>query len=89
MAKKVICTCPECIQHYRADFNGQKIRGHKVTQQLRRLHELTAAANRSPDYAKAPNSYPVGIDETFDEKEDGKAKSEGSPGAQHFRGPFC
>jgi len=80
MVKKVICTCPECIQHH-TDSHGQRIPGRKVTQQLRRLHELTAAANPSPHYATTATSHPVGIDESSDNEDKvGKEKLGSSPG---------
>ncbi|KAJ7724830.1 hypothetical protein DFH07DRAFT_783185 [Mycena maculata] len=75
----MICTCPECIQRHHVIYHGQQIPGRKVTPQLRRTHELKAAANRSSDYTKV-NSHPVGIEETFDEAEDGKDKSGSSAG---------
>ncbi|KAF8200533.1 hypothetical protein K438DRAFT_1758746 [Mycena galopus ATCC 62051] len=79
MGKKVICVCPECSEH-QVIVHGQQIQGRKVTPQLRRLHELAAAANHSPDYTKAQKFHPVGIEELFSEEEDGKNKSGSSPG---------
>jgi hypothetical protein len=81
MGKKVICVCPECIQHW-AFIDDQQMPGHPITQQLRRFHEIAAAANCSPNYAKARSSHPVGVEELLDEEEDGKDKSGSSPGAQ-------
>ncbi|KAJ7200253.1 hypothetical protein B0H12DRAFT_1081232 [Mycena haematopus] len=85
MGKTVICTCPECLQRH-VVVHGQRIQGRRVTQQLRRIHELKATANRSPDYAKAHNSHPVGIEEIFDEGEDDKNRSGSSAGAQYLYG---
>jgi hypothetical protein len=75
MARKVICTCSECIQHHRVVLDGQEIPRRKVTQQLRRVHEIAAAANRAPEYAKGHASkgskgrisHPVGVEELFEE----------------------
>ncbi|KAJ6469929.1 hypothetical protein C8R45DRAFT_1078572 [Mycena sanguinolenta] len=80
MGKKVICTCPECIEHW-VTVDGQRIPGARITQQLRRVHELRTAANGSPEYAKPHKSKvrPIGVEEPFDE-EDIKVKSSGSPG---------
>jgi hypothetical protein len=85
MGKTVICTCPECIEH-RVIVDDQQISGRKVTQQRRRLHEIAAAANRSPYYAKAHKSHPVGIEEHVDDEEDGRDKAGSSAGAQHLCG---
>jgi hypothetical protein len=81
MGKKVVCVCPECIQH-RVLVNGERVPGQKVTPQRRRLDEIAAAAKRSPDYAKATKSHPVGVEELFDEEEDDKGQSGGSPSTQ-------
>ncbi|KAJ6506567.1 hypothetical protein C8R45DRAFT_1069630 [Mycena sanguinolenta] len=80
MGKKVICTCPKCIEHW-VTVDGQQIPGARITQQLRQVHELRTAANGSPEYAKPHKSKvrPIGVEEPFDE-EDIKAKSSGSPG---------
>jgi hypothetical protein len=83
MARKVICTCLECIQHHRVVLDGQEMPGCRVTQQLRRVHEIVAAANRAPEYAqghtsKVGNSHPVGVEEFFEEEGDGKNKAKSS-----------
>ncbi|KAJ6503589.1 hypothetical protein C8R45DRAFT_1070244 [Mycena sanguinolenta] len=80
MSKKVVCTCPECIEHW-VTVDDQRIPGARITQQLRRVHELRTAANGSLEYAKPHKSKvrPIGVEEPFDE-EDIKAKSSGSPG---------
>ncbi|KAJ7459003.1 hypothetical protein FB451DRAFT_1563831 [Mycena latifolia] len=82
MGKKVTCTCPVCIEH-RVTINGQEIPGRRVTPQQRRVHEIAAVANRVPEYAKARTSqarksHPVGVEELFDEEEDGKNKPRNS-----------
>ncbi|KAJ6481295.1 hypothetical protein C8R47DRAFT_1218460 [Mycena vitilis] len=79
MGKKV-CICPKCILHH-VVVDGHRIPGRKVSQQERRLHEIAAAASRSPDYAKAPKSHPVGVEESSDEEgEKWGNKSRDSPG---------
>jgi hypothetical protein len=83
MGKKVICMCLECVQHH-VIVDGQKIPGHRVSQQCHRLHELAATANHLPDFAKAGNPHPIGVQELSDEYGDGQDKSKNSPGMQHL-----
>ncbi|KAJ6481127.1 hypothetical protein C8R45DRAFT_933026 [Mycena sanguinolenta] len=71
MGAKVVCTCPECLVHW-VDVDGQQIPGRKISSQQRRLHEISAAANRSPDFPSKP--IPVGsknLDEDDDKDEIG------------------
>ncbi|KAJ7750592.1 hypothetical protein B0H16DRAFT_1419782, partial [Mycena metata] len=79
--KRVICTCPECIEK-RVIVDNQAIPGDRITQQLRRIHELRAAANRSPEYAKTRNSQarPIGVEDLMDEEADHEEKSRGTTG---------
>jgi hypothetical protein len=80
MGRKVICTCPECVQHH-VIVNDQKIPGHRVSQQC---HQLAATANHLPDFAKAGNPHPIGVQELSDEYGDGQDKSKNSLGMQHL-----
>jgi hypothetical protein len=77
MGAKVICTCPKCIVHW-VIVDGQKIPGNKISTQLRRQHEISATASRSPDFATRPS--PLGVKDFLDEEDDevyglGKPKS--------------
>jgi hypothetical protein len=68
MVLKVVCTCPQCICHF-VLVDGERVPGKKISSQLRRRHEISAAANRSPDFATKPG--PSGVKEFLDEDNDG------------------
>jgi hypothetical protein len=84
MGKKVTCTCPDCLKHH-IIIDGQQIPGNRISQQLRRTHELHAAANRSAEYSKPGNSkaHPVGVERFLDEEENVNRTSRGSSGMQY------
>ena len=69
MGKKVICTCPMCVVK-RVVVHGGEIPGDRISQQLRRVHELAATANASPEYKKTRKSkaHPIGVEEFSDEE---------------------
>ncbi|KAJ7240964.1 hypothetical protein C8J57DRAFT_1478017 [Mycena rebaudengoi] len=60
-----------CVEQHRVIVDGQEIPGAKVSQQLRRVHELNAAANASPEYKKPQKSkaHPIGVEEFSDEED--------------------